>query len=227
MTNADDMQLYNIDPEDIEDAFIKVGKSFGIRLLRTTLEHAKTFGDVCDAIESQLNFADKDDCTAQQAFYKIRKAISEVQHIDEKSVKLESELKTIFPRLTRIRDIKRFKRNIGIPVKFLDIKNWLEVVLLFGILISLISIFFNWRIGVVSLASLLMFRNILSRFSKELRISTVRELVELISREHYYLARRHRGSFNSNEVAATIQKMFMADLFLKKEVLTRDAVFAL
>jgi hypothetical protein len=61
------------------------------------------------------------------------------------------------------------------------------------------------------------------KFSNELNVSTVRELTEKISREHYSLARRQSGTVNRNEIVKTIQDVFMADHLLDREHLSKDA----
>ena len=63
----------------------------------------------------------------------------------------------------------------------------------------------------------------ISKFSKELDISTVGELTEKISRENYSLARRQIGTVNRNEIVKTIQDVFIADHLIEREHLTKEA----
>src|SRR5687768_1793290 len=106
MIFLDDVKLRDIDPEDFGDTLLKFEKSFGIKFADNSMRDAKTFGDICDIIESQINLTDKDDCTTQQAFYKIRKAIGLTQNFDESIIKPQTKLEDIFPRLNRRQNVK-------------------------------------------------------------------------------------------------------------------------
>ena len=92
MKIVSDMKLDNIDPEDFGDTLLKLEKSFGIKFADNSMKDAKTFGDICDIIESQINLTDKDDCTTQQAFYKVRKAIGLTQNFDESNIEPQTKL---------------------------------------------------------------------------------------------------------------------------------------
>ncbi|TAD92632.1 MAG: hypothetical protein EAY75_02080 [Bacteroidetes bacterium] len=111
MTTLDDYKLDNIDPEDFGDTLLKLEKSFGAKFADNSFKDAKTFGDICDIIESQINLTDKDDCTTQQAFYKVRKAIGLTQTFDERSIEPKAKLEDIFPRSNRRQNVKNFNKR--------------------------------------------------------------------------------------------------------------------
>lgn len=224
MTALDKIKLDNIDPEDFADTLLKLEKSFGIKFSDNSFKDAKTFGDICNIIQSQISFTDKDDCTGQQAFYKVRKAIGLTQNVDEKTIQLKTKLQDIFPRSNRRQKVKSFQQTLGISVNILTIKNWLCWTLLLCFLFSLIAFFFNLLIAISGLTFSIVATWTTYKFSKELRILTVAELTEKISREHYSLSRRHGGTINRNEVVKTIQDVFIADHLLDREVLTTDAI---
>jgi hypothetical protein len=69
-----------------------------------------------------------------------------------------------------------------------------------------------------------LFSWIISKFSKELNITTLRELIEKISRENYSQVRRLKGTVNRNEIVTIIQNVFIADYAMEKEDLKRDAI---
>ncbi len=223
MTIIDDIKLSDIDPEDFGDTLLKLEKSFGVKFADNSMKDAKTFGDICDSIESQINLTDKDDCTTQQAFYKVRKAISLTQNFDGKNIELQTKLEYIFPRSNRRQKVKAFQHSLGIKVNFLTIKNWLGWTLVLCFLFSLIAFFFNWLIAVSGLTFSTLVTWTAYKFSKELSILTVAELTEKISREHYSQARRHSGTVNKCEIVKTVQDVFIADHLLDREHLTRDA----
>lgn len=216
------MKLNNIDPEDFGDTLLKLEKSFGIKFADNSFKDAKTFGDICNIIESQINFTNKDDCTTQQAFYKVRKAIGLTQNLNERNIEPQTKLDEVFPRSNRRQNIKRFQQALGFSADILTMKTWLGWTIAVGFILSFLAFFFSWQIAVVGLTFFILFTWTAMKFSKELNISTVGQLTEKISREHYSLARRHNGTVNKNEILKTIQDIFIADHLLDRECLTKD-----
>jgi len=223
MTILDDIKLDNIDPEDFGDTLLKLEKSFGIKFADNSFKDAKTFGDICDIIESLINLTNKDDCTTQQAFYKVRKAISLTQNTNERNIELQTKLEDIFPRSNRRQNVKHFQQSLGFSVDILTMKTWLGCTIVVGFILSLITFFFSWLYAFAGLTFFTLLTWTVSKFSKELNVSTVEQLTEKISREHYILARRHNGTVNRNEIVKTIQDVFIADHILDREHLTKDA----
>jgi hypothetical protein len=219
----DDFKLENVDSEDLGDTLLRLEKSFGIKYADNTFKDAKTFGDICNAIESHLTFEHKDDCTTQQAFYKVRQAISQTQNIDERNIDLQTGLIDIFPRSSRRRDIKRLEQILGFSIGILTIKNWLGCALAIGFLLSFLSFFFDWQIAITGLTFFAFTGWVVNKFSKELTVSTVRQLTQVISREHYSLVRRHSKTVNRNEIQKIIQDVFIADYDIDRQHLTKDA----
>ncbi len=223
MTTLFDFKLDNIDPEDFGDTLLKLEKSFGTNFAYASFKDAKTFGDICDIVEKQIKFTHKDDCTTQQAFYKVRKAIGLTQNLDERSIELQTKLEEIFPRPNRRQNLKLFQEKLGFSVDILTMKTWLALTILVGFILSLIAFFLSWQYAVAGLTFFTLLTWTAGKFSKELSVSTVRELIEIISREHYSLARRQSGTMNRNEIIKTIQDVFIADHLLDREHLTKEA----
>jgi len=223
MTTLSDFKLDNIDPEDFGDTLLKLEKSFGIKFADNSMKDAKTFGDICDVIENHIILADKDDCTTQQAFYKIRKAIGLTQNFDVSNIEPQTQLADIFPRSNRRQNVKHFQEELGFSVDILTMKTWLALTILIGFIASLVAFFFSWQYAVTGLSFFAVFTWAASKFSKELNVSTVRELTEKISREHYTLARRHSQTINRKEIVKTIQDVFIADHLIDREQLTKEA----
>jgi hypothetical protein len=223
MTALDDIKLSDIDVEDFEDTLLKIEKSFGVTFAENSMKDAKTFGDICDCIESQINFTTKDDCTTQQAFYKVRNAISLTQNIDKKSIELQTQFETVFPRQNRRRKVKEFQQELGISINLLSMKGWLVLTIAVGFISSLIAFFFSWKVAVCGLLFFYILNWTLSKFSKEIDIETIGQLAEKIAREHYSQARRQSKTVNRSEIVKTIQDFFIAEHFLEREHLTREA----
>ncbi len=201
----------------------KLEKSFGTKFADKSFKNAKTYGDICDIIESQISLTHKDDCTTQQAFYKVRQAIGLTQTFDERNIELPTKLEDIFPRSNRRQNIQHFQKALGFSVDILSMKTWLAWTIAIGFILSIITFFFSWQYAVAGLIFFTLFTWTISKFSKELNISTVQELTEKISREHYSLVRRQNGTVNRKEITKTIQDVFIADHLIDREHLTKDA----
>ncbi|MES1218745.1 MAG: hypothetical protein ABUT20_24790 [Bacteroidota bacterium] len=223
MNIPDDKRLNNVDPEDFGDTILKLEKSFGVRFADNSFNDAKTFGDICDIIESQINFINKTDCTTQQAFYKVREAISLTQNFDARAIELQTKLEVIFPRANRRQNVKHFQQSLGFSVDILTMKTWLALTIAAGFILSLIVLFYNPQVGVGGLIFFSLLAWTANRYSKELNVLTVGQLTEKISREHYSSARRVSGTMNKNEIVKTIQDVFIADHLIERENLARDA----
>lgn len=101
MTDLDTYELCNIDPEDISDVLVKVEKSFGFKFGDTELKDTKTFGELCDIITSKVQGVNSNDCTTQQAFYKLRNAIADTLQIDKTGITPDTDLQKLFPKNIR------------------------------------------------------------------------------------------------------------------------------
>jgi acyl carrier protein len=75
-------ELKNVDSEDLDDVLMKIEKSFHFKFETTELKDVKTFGHLCDIIINKIQGKNIDDCTTQQAFYKLRDAIASSLYID-------------------------------------------------------------------------------------------------------------------------------------------------
>jgi hypothetical protein len=223
MAKLCDIKLENIDPEDIGDVLVRLEKSFRIKFSNTAFKEATTFGDICDIIEAHINYAHEESCTTQQAFYRLRKAISKTLQIDERVIKLDSELGDLFTRDKRRQQLKDLQDHLNVKIDILEMKEWLFWVLFSGVVLSLIALFFDWRLAVIGLFFFILCSKVASLFSKELEIRTVQQLSKKLTRDNYLAIRRNPETINRNEIFKTIQDTFSSDLDLDKCLLTRDA----
>jgi hypothetical protein len=222
MNTIDDLTLQDCDLEDIEDIIPKIEKSFNLKFKREEFIGVKTFGDICKVVENHLDYQDKD-CTLQQAFYKVRLAISNAQNIDQITIKTSSKLEDLFPRKTRIGDWKKVEKELGFKVPVLTMKNALILTLLTGFIFSTLCFFVNWKIAVSGLIGFGVFSKFLGLFSKELSLQTVGDLARKISSENYTLVRRNKRSGNRQEVFPMIQELFASELYISRGALNSDS----
>lgn len=226
MNNTTTIELKNIDSEDISDMLLKVEESFGFKFGKTELKDVITFGELCDIITNKVLGDNTNDCTTQQAFYKLRKAISATLLIDKENITIDTDLQEFFPRRNRRQKIKELQRELGFSIDVLDIKEWMSWTIVLGFILSIIMFFFNWQIALSGLTFSILFSwTAIKFFATELELLTVGQLAEKISREDYFKARRNPTTVNRNEIAQKVKELFSKDLELEESALTRQATF--
>ena len=114
-----DYELKDIDSEDTGDLLVKVETSFDIKFIDDELVHITTFGQLCDHIANKIHLDNSDDCTSQQAFYKLRDAISSTLQIDNKTISTDFLLSDLLPRQSRRARTKKFEKNLGFKLNIL------------------------------------------------------------------------------------------------------------
>lgn len=223
--NNDRIMLDECDSEDISDVLLRIEKSFGLTFANDSFKDVKTFGELCDIILSNVHYKKTNDCTTQQAYYKVRNAILDTQLIDKDQINLDSQLHLLFPRNNRRKRVMTFQKALGVPLDILDIKNWLGWSIFILYLISLGLFFINWQQALTGLIFTSIAYWIALKFKKELKFKTVRELVKVFATEHYIRARRDSNSYNEEEAINTIKQLFINHLDLDYSTLTKDTRF--
>lgn len=101
-------------------------ESFRIKFVDNELKDITTIGQLCDQIISKIEFKNTNDCTSQQAFYKLKNAISEVINLDKKSITPSTSLDNILPRKHRLVSLKKIENHIGFKLNILRPPNWVS-----------------------------------------------------------------------------------------------------
>jgi hypothetical protein len=218
-------ELKDIDTEDIEDLLFKVEKSFDIKFGNAELVHITTFGELCDYIANKIQLDHSKDCTTQQAFYKLRDAISLKFEIDKKTISTDFLLIDLFPRQNRRRMITALEKYLGFELNVLRPPNWLTTTLLILFLVSLVGLFFNWKIGVLGLIFSIFGLWLAFKTGNELEVQTVGQVAERMTRENYLKSRRNPKTFNKKEIEKVLTDWFCDGLGLDKSKLKRETKF--
>ena len=156
MTDFDTYELCNIDPEEISGVLVKIEKSFGFKFGVTELKDTKTFGELCDIITSKVQGDNSNDCTTQQAFYKLRNAIADTLQIDKSSISPDTNLQNLFPKNIRRQSFEAIDGHFGFKTKVLRPKHSITGTLTVILLASLIGLFAFWQIALACLTFLLL-----------------------------------------------------------------------
>jgi hypothetical protein len=220
-----DYELNNIDYEDIEDLLAKVETSFDIKFVGDELVHITTFGQLCDHIANKIHLENSDDCTNQQAFYKLRSAISSTLQIENKTISTDFLLADLLPRQSRRSRIKKLEKQLGFKLNILRPPQWVTGILLIILLSSLVGLFFNWQIGLSGLVFSIAGFWFANKIGNELDLKTVGQVAEKMTRENYLKSRRNPKTFNKNEIEKVLTDWFSNDLDLDKSKLTREGKF--
>ncbi|MBP0613393.1 hypothetical protein J8J42_10070 [Chryseobacterium sp. cx-311] len=220
-----DYELKNIDPDDINDLLVKVEKSFNIKFGDTELMHISSFGELCDHIANKIQLDNSDDCTSQQAFYKIRDAISSTLQIDNKTISTDFALVDLLPRQSRRSRTKKLEKHLGIKLNILRPPHWMTVTLVIIFLASLIGLYFMWQIGLSGLLFSIGGLWLANKIGSELDLQTVGQVAEKMTRENYLKSRRNPRTFNKNEIEKVLTEWFSEEFDLDKNKLWREAKF--
>ncbi len=223
MTQTASLKLDNYEDEDIFDVIAKLEKSFVVKFNKTAFAKAATFGDICDTIQSHINYKHKESCTKQQAFYKIRKAIDATLLIGEKQISIDSNLADLFPKKNRRQKINEFQSYLDFKSDILTYPGWLASALASGLVLSCIAFFFDWKIAISGIIFFILAAKIAENSGKDLTLQTVRQLTEKSVTENYMVVRRSKGTVNQNEILKTMVDAFSTNLGIDKEYLTREA----
>ncbi|RZK50910.1 MAG: hypothetical protein EOO87_18990 [Pedobacter sp.] len=221
----EDFKLENIDPEDVEDLLGEVEKSFNIRFVGDELIGIKNFGELCDHIINKIQLENFDDCTSQQAFYKLRNAISTELKIDKKEITRQKKLEELFARKLRRSNLKNIEQELGFKLKILTSPGWVILPLVVIFLLSFICFFFSSKIALSGIAFSLLGFWIADLTANEIELENVGQLAEKMTRENYLQSRRNQGTFNKREIEKVLTDWFSDKLGLEKTELTRDAKF--
>jgi hypothetical protein len=220
-----DFELKNIDPDDISDLLIKVENSFNIKFNDTELTHISMFGELCDHIANKIQLDHADDCTSQQAFYKLRDAISLILQIDKKRISTNHSLADFLPRKNRRLRTQKLEEQLGFKLNILRPPHWVTGTLSIISLASFVGLFLNWQIGLFGLVFSIAGFWLTSKIGNELDLQTVGQVAEKMTRENYLKSRRNSNTFNKKEIEKVLTEWFSYDLCLDKSELNRESKF--
>lgn len=210
--------------EDIEDVLKLVEKSYDIKFEGSELGHIRTFGQLIDHVISKIKLDDKNDCTDQQAFYKLRTSIEQIKGLDKSAINPKTHLTDLFPRNLRRKEIKEIEKLLTIDLKVLRPRHTVTNSLIILLLLSIVGLFIKWQLGVMGLVFSIGGLWISEKTGKEFKDKTLSELTDRMTRLNYVKSRRQPGTMNAKEVKDKIEKLFVDNLGLEERTIDRDTV---
>jgi hypothetical protein len=220
------LTLVNYESEEIFDVIKQLESSLGCSFKKDAFSTVTTFGELCDVFEQHAIYEHSDDCTTQQAFYRVRNTMAMIQNIPEKQIIPETNLAEIFPRFDRKQKVKDFTKNLGVNVKLLTFPGWFATIIAIGFLSSVIAFFFDGKVALGGLVFFILVTKIAEATGNVLTLKTVRELTEKLVREHYTDMRRTKNTMNKHEIVKLIVDSFSEELLIDKSNLTHEAKFS-
>jgi hypothetical protein len=217
--------LNSVDSEDIDDLLIKVEKSFHIKFTNGELARITTFGELCDHIIKKVELNTVDDCTSQQAFYKLRQSFI---NIDSRycDITPDSLLIDLLPKQRRISIIKEIEKNLGFKLSILRPPHSISIIFTGILITSLVLLFSSWKVGLLMLTFSLLGIWVANKLGNELSVVTVGELVIKMTRENYLNSRKNSDTINKSEIEKLLTKWFVEDFDLEPSSLTRESKIA-
>jgi len=212
-----------IDFEDLEDLLWRIEESFDIKFEANELDYVKTYGEFCDAIKEKIKLDHSDNCTTQQAFHKLREAITSSSDLVRNKVSPSAQLKYIFPRKSRKARIKKIEKQLGFNLSILRPPHFVTWFLVLLFIASLVGLAFAWQYGLVGLGLSIGGIWISDRIGIELNVKTVGDLSEKMTRENYLKSRRNLQTINKNELDKVLEEWFVNFLGIRKSELKREA----
>jgi hypothetical protein len=222
-----------IDGEDFAWSVVPaIEKSFGIQFEQNDFEDVRTYGEMCSVVQSRITSASISDCTSQQAFYKLRKALQ--AQSSASLINPESLLDDLFPAKwsQRRQTAKAIQQELGMELDLLRMPTAVEAFFTLLLLLSLAGIPIT---GVIigahgALISTICFVAAIaglyvgSWLGATLRYTTMHEVVKVMSSRFYRQARRNSGTINQTEILQHLSELFSYESGIELRELTPDAI---
>lgn len=215
--------LHSIDGEELAFFLIELETSFNISLEDDNFTPIHTLGELCDLIKNKLPFQHKATCTSQQAFYKLRQAIGQ---LDLGKIKLEpsSKLHEIFPLKNRRQQIQLLEKILGFKLNLLSPPTWAKYSLLSLFFLSFISLFIQPILGVFAYIILFLMIKLTYKWGKEFELISIKDVVKKMVREQYHNCRRYPSTYNKDEIEPLFFEWLNHTILLPEEQATRDTI---
>src|SRR5690606_2202555 len=155
-------------------------------------------------------------CTSQQAFYKLRKSISKTNIANHTDVKIETKLEEIFPRKNRKVLIKMVDAELGFKLNILKAPDYITSSLFVAAIISFILLFFFWKAGLIGMTIVIFGFYLCDTLGNDLKIKTVKNLVEKVVMENYLSVRTETNTINKDELKDVLTMWFSENLGIEE-----------
>jgi hypothetical protein len=214
----------SIDAWDNQDLLLKIEKAFNIEFDSENVKDISTIGDLCDQIVNKINLEHADTCTTQHAFYLVRDAIIATARTEKCAVLPHTRLAKIFSKENRQKAITDMEHELGFEINLLQPKQWVIILFSITLLASLFTFYYSWPLAVAGCLASVLGLAVAGKFGKEIRLKTVGDLANKISRESYLKARRN-PAVSRNAIKRKVHELAAGELELKPVMIARRRHF--
>ncbi len=211
-------KLDSADYEDIEDWLSIIEDKFHIKFADDAFSEVQTFGELLDFIINKIPHTHVDTCTTQQAFYKLKSAISRPTALN---ISPSTPLLLVFPKKGRRENVTRVEQFLGFKIQLLKPHPMISNSLWISLLVCTIAIFQNLQTFGLPFLVTIVGLFIAYRFGTVLTYDTVGDLVHAIVRDNYLKVRRKPDTMNRNELENILLEI-IKDSSSVRAKLTRD-----
>ena len=145
--------------------------------------------------------------------------------IDKTSITPDTDLQELFPKSIRRQSFAAIDSYLGFKAKVLRPKHSITGTIIVILLASLVGLFVFWQAALAGLTLSTIALIIANKLGNQLDLLTVGQFADKLSREHYFKSRRFSATVNRNEIVRKVKDLFIADLGLEENQLTREASF--
>lgn len=211
-----------VEGDDFNDVIFQIEKSFNITFDKADFYKGITYGDICQCIHSKMSRENTGGCTSQQAFYKIREAISANNPELKDSIKPDTPLENILGQDKR-KAASYLKLKTNIETDLFETPMFIALPFSVIAFISFIAMFFKWEFAYV-FGGCTLILYIASKTTTNLRFKTVRELVNYTTAYEYNTVRRYKNTYNTNEIEPIIKQLFKEGCLLEDDELQPERI---
>lgn len=211
-----------IDPEDLGlNILPAIEKSFGISFNQNDFHKYFTYGELGAVVFAKLPTTTAADCTSQQAFYKLRRALRSL--VGEAEIWPATLLTDLLPAKRRVAEA-HLNAELGMELNLASMPTWAVLAGSLLILASLAMFFFSGILALAGLGLAIVALDAARHLEKQLNYQTVREVVEHMSSQHYRQSRRNPDTVNLREISSRLERVFIDMAGLEAAKLVPEAV---
>lgn len=216
--------LSSYDSLDVDELIFAIEKTFHLKFDERDFEKVKTYGEFENLVLNKIEGTEAEDCTSQQAFYKLRKILVDEFNITFEKINPKTQLKEIFPPKDRIKKVSILKDKLKTEVKFLKPDFTLSLISVILIILSFYYFFNQFLLGLFLFMIGIFCVKIAQDFGKEFYAIDVGELSELMVKKDYKISRRNSETYNPKEVKEIIKDIFSDMLDIEKSKLQYNTI---
>lgn len=201
--------------EDLDYAIEDFVNQYDLPLDPKKLAEVRNVAEMIELLVSTFAQERKEDCTSQQAFYKLRTVLQ--KYTNESGIKPSTRLEELFPKRNRIENIKRVEEELGIKLAILKPKDDVTAMFIVIFLGLFALLFFATLYALVGGVIWSFAYKVTKDYGKEFKVDTVGEVVKLMVEKNYFKSRRDSNTMNEQEFRDVIIDYLVDKVGLERE----------